>query len=385
MTDSIETGRIVAIDVRPSDSPAVGQGIAERVRPRIVGKIADEGCAKDVAFVVMHPAVSFLHHYAQQALCARGRTMLTLTSRHLNNDSSLLMERLIQDVGTGVRYLREQGYGKVVLVGNSGGGPVMSLYQSQAENLTIETTPDGRPFDIIPEDLPPADAVVLLSAHPGRHQQFRAAIDPSVLNEHDPDGVDPSLDMYNPENGPPYDKDWLAAYAAAQAARHQRITDWVLARLRQLEHSENRHRADDQGFVIYRTYAKPATMDHTIDPNDRPVGDETIFGKGMAVNYSAGVFGRFTTLRSFLSQWSPLSIADGPARLAETSVPVINIEYSADEGCFPSETGQYTTALGDRCDTYLLKGAKHFPFTQDNGKEFVAELADVMVNLVAKL
>jgi pimeloyl-ACP methyl ester carboxylesterase len=385
MNDATESGRIVAIDVRPSNTPAVGQGIAERVRPRIIGKIADEGCAKDVAFVIMHPAVSFLHHYVQEPLRARGRAMLTLTSRHLNNDSNLLMERLIQDVGGGVRYLREAGYEKVVLVGNSGGGPVMSLYQSQAENLTIETTPDGRPFDIIPEDLPPADAVVLLSAHPGRHQQFRAALDPSVLDEHDPLGADPALDMYNPANGPPYDKAWLERYKAAQTARHDRITDWVLGRLRQLGDPANHHRGDDQGFVIYRTYAKPATMDHTIDPNDRPHGDDTIFGKGLAVNYSAGVFGRFTTLRSFLSQWSPLSIADGPARLAETSVPVINIEYSADEGCFPGETGRYTTAVGDRCDTYLLKGALHFPFTQENGDALIGELADVMSDWVGKL
>jgi pimeloyl-ACP methyl ester carboxylesterase len=385
MNETDETGRIVAIDVRPSNSPTVGQGIAERVRPRIIAKFADEGCAKDAAFVIMHPAVSFLHHYVQQPLQARGRAMLTLTSRHLNNDSSLLMERLIQDVGAGVRYLREAGYEKVVLVGNSGGGPVMSLYQSQAENLTIKTTPDGRPFDIIQEDLPPADAVILLSAHPGRHQQFRSALDPSILDEHDPIGADPTLDMYNPDNGPPYDSAWLARYQAAQVARHDRITDWALARLRQLEHAEGRFRADDQGFVIHRTYAKPATLDHSIDPNDRPTGDETIFGKGLSVNYSAGVFGRFTTLRSFLSQWSPLSVADGPARLAETTVPVINIEYSADEGCFPSETGQYTTAVGDRCDTYLLKGATHFPFTQYNGDALVGELADVMTEWVGEL
>ena len=119
MNETDETGRIVAIDVRPSNSPTVGQGIAERVRPRIIAKFADEGCAKDAAFVIMHPAVSFLHHYVQQPLQARGRAMLTLTSRHLNNDSSLLMERLIQDVGAGVRYLREAGYeGELRAVGD---------------------------------------------------------------------------------------------------------------------------------------------------------------------------------------------------------------------------------------------------------------------------
>ena len=375
MTDPAETGELVSIDLRPSNTPAVGQGIADRMQPRILGKIADRNCGRDVALLFMHPAVSFLHHYAQLPLAERGRAVLTLTSRHLYNDSALLMERLIQDVGGGVRWLRERGYRRVILVGNSGGGPVMSLYQAQAENLTIDSTPDGRPFDILPEDLPPADGIILLSAHPGRHQQFRASLDPSVIDEADALSADPALDMYNAANGPPYDRDWLVRYEAGQAMRHDRITEFVLARLRQLDDDG---RADDQGFVIHRTYAKPATLDHAIDPNDRPAGDATIFGKARAVNYSAGVFGRFTTLRSYLSQWSPLSIADGPARLSETSVPVLNVEYSADEGCFPSETGQYTEAAGSRCETHLLKGAMHFPFTQPDGDRLIAELAEVL-------
>ncbi|MGB0631081.1 MAG: alpha/beta hydrolase [Alphaproteobacteria bacterium] len=370
-------GRIISIDVRPSNLPGVGQGVADRARPRILGKIAERNCAKDVAFVVMHPAVSFLHHYIQEPLAARGRAVLTLTSRHLYNDSTLLMERLIQDVGAGVRFLRDAGYARVILIGNSGGGPVMSLYQSQAENLTIEKTPDGKPFDIIPEDLPPADAVALLSAHPGRHQQFRASLDPSLTDENDPLSVDPALDMYDEANGPPYDRGWLRKYATAQGDRHDRLTEWALSRLRELEQDG---RMDDQGFVMHRTYAKPGTLDHTIDPNDRRPGDTTIFGKARAVNYSAGVFGRFSTLSSFLSQWSPLSIADGPARLSETTVPVLNVEYSADEGCFPSETGQYTKAVGDRCDTYSLKGASHFPFNQPDGERLIGELADVLAD-----
>jgi len=61
---------------------------------------------------------------------------------------------LAGDVGAGVRFLRDQGYKKVVLIANSAGGPVMSLYQSQAENLTIKSTPDGDPYDIIADDLP---------------------------------------------------------------------------------------------------------------------------------------------------------------------------------------------------------------------------------------
>lgn len=372
--------RLVSIDVRPSNSATVGQGIADRTRPRILGKICDEGCGKDVAFLIAHPAINFLHHYMLEPLASRGRAAMAITTRHTNNDSSLLMERVIQDVGAGVRYLREQGFRRVILVGNSGGGPLMALYQSQAEKLTIKTTPDGRPFDIIKDDLPPADAVVLLSAHPGRHHSFCGALDPSVLSESDPMSCDPAIDMYNPQNGPPYDHAWLERYFAGQTARHHRITDWVLGRLRELEHAPNHLRADDQGFCIYRTYAKPATLDHSIDPNDRPPGDITIYGKGQAVNFSAGVFGRFTTLRSYLSQWSPLSIADGPAQLKQTTVPVLNVQYSADEGCLPSETGLYSEAVGSRGEKYLLKGAMHFPFNQPQGPAIMATLGDVLAD-----
>jgi pimeloyl-ACP methyl ester carboxylesterase len=366
------------LDVRPANTPSVGQGVAERVRPRVLANVHDEGCGKNVAFLIAHPAINFLQHYLLEPLQKRGRTAMSITTRHTNNDSALLMERTIQDVGAGVRYLREQGYEKVILIGNSGGGPLMSMYQSQAEKLTIKTTPDGLPFDIIPEDLPRADAVVLLSAHPGRHLYFRTAIDPSVLDEHDPLSVDPALDMYDRRNGPPYEGKWLEAYTAAQSARHHRLTAWAIGRLRELE--MNKQRADDQAFIIYRTYAKPGTLDHRIDPNDRPAGDMTIYGKAQAVNYSAGVFGRFTTLRSFISQWSELSFADGPARLAETSVPFLNVEYSADEGCFPSETGLYSNGAGKRGERYLLKGAMHFPFLQKNGDQIIGTLADVLVD-----
>ena len=136
-------GRIVSIAMRPSNIPEVGQGVQEMVNPKIYGRFADEGCGKDVAYVVLHPAVNFWNHYLVEPLNKRGRAILALNSRSVNNDSTLLMERIIQDVGAGVRFLRDQGYGKIVLIANSAGGPVMSLYQAQAEKLTINTTPDG--------------------------------------------------------------------------------------------------------------------------------------------------------------------------------------------------------------------------------------------------
>jgi fermentation-respiration switch protein FrsA (DUF1100 family) len=80
-----------------------------------------------------------------------------------------------------------------------------------------------------------------------------------------------------------------------------------------------------------------------------------------------------------MSQWSLLGRAsDGPARLAESSVPVLNIRFSADEGTYPSLSQEYSDAAVGRCEDYTLKDARHFPFKQKNGDALIAELADVI-------
>ncbi len=203
--------------MRPAEQGIAGPraGVQDLVRPRIYGRLAEDGCAKDVAYLVLHPAVNFMHHYLIEPMEARGRAMLGLNTRFVNNDSTLLAERVIQDIGAGVKFLRERGYKRVIYVGNSGGGSVGALYQAQAERLTIDTTPDGAPIDLIPDDLPPVDAIVLASSHIGRARHFGMSLDPSVIDEGDLFSTDPELDMFNPDNGPPYDKDWLATYAAA--------------------------------------------------------------------------------------------------------------------------------------------------------------------------
>ena len=263
-------GRIVELAVRPSERLTPGPGMQDQIAPRILGRIADEGCKKDVAVLVLHPAVNFMHHYLIEPLQQRGIAAMGLNTRFVGNDSQLLTEQAIQDLGAGVKYLREQGHKRVVLFGNSGGGSVASLYQAQAEHLTIATTPDGVPFDLRREDVPPVDAIVLASAHTSRAHQLRDCLDASVIDEADPWGADPELDMFNPVNGPPYQPEFLKRYRAAQLQRYERINEWVLRRLRQLAAMGQAGRAVDCAFVIHRTYARPETLDNAIDPNDRP-------------------------------------------------------------------------------------------------------------------
>ena len=379
-------GKIVAIDVRP---PELGvrvpmAGVQDIVAPKIFGRIADEGCSKDIAFMITHPAVNFMQHYLIEPLQQRGCAAMGLNTRYSGNDTMLLMERVIQDLGAGFKFLRDEGYKRIVFIGNSGGGSIGATYCSQAEKLTVTHTPDGLPIDLYPEDFPQIDGFAIVSGHIGRHLTFGESLDPSVLDERDQFSTDPTLDMFNPDNGPPYDKAWLERYRTAQNTRYQQITDWVLGKLREIETMPEERRLADMPFMVYRTAANPSSLDPTIEPSDRPQG-ETVWGSAFATNYSPNVLGRFTTLRSYLSHWSPLSIADGPQRLAETTLPVINVTYSADEGCFPTQTKLYSDAAKGRCEDHLLKGARHFPYKQEGGERYIAELAEVLIGWANKL
>ena len=116
----------------------------------------------------------------------------------------------------------------VVLGGWSGGGSLSLYYQEQAERPTVTATPAGDPPDLTAAGLIPADAVMLLAAHPSRHGVLTECLDPSIRDEANPDDRDPDLDLYGPSAPtPPYDRAWLARYRQAQIARNRRITAWV--------------------------------------------------------------------------------------------------------------------------------------------------------------
>ena len=144
--------RLAVIDVKPGAAMESQSGM-QMLRPRIYGAYA-EPAAKSVAAIVMHPTSNFMGHYLIQPLAERGVCCLGLNSRYAGNDSVLLMERVIQDLGAGVKFLRGLGYRHVVLIGNSGGAALASFYQAQAEALSAETFVDGDPTHLVADDLP---------------------------------------------------------------------------------------------------------------------------------------------------------------------------------------------------------------------------------------
>lgn len=362
----------VAVAVKHGGFMESQSGIQRR-NPKIFCRLVGSGDTSQDAFVLIHPTSNFHNHYLIAPLAQRGATVLLVNTRYVANDTMLLMERAIQDLGAAMAYLRECGYRRVTLIGNSGGGSLAALYQEQAETLTIQDTPDGRPIDLKPEDLPRADRIALVCAHPGRAEQLLAKLDPGADDLRDPWRQDPALDMFEPANGPPYAPDWLARYRSAQAARMARIEDWVLDRIQELDRTRSPEAADE-AFVIQRTQADPRLLDLSLDRNDRKVG--TIQGDARQANFAANGLARFCTLRSFLSQWSPrFSRAHGPRCLSHTTVPVLVVNHTADQTSFPSHVEAWMAAAGPRGVLHDLKGAPHYA---DDRPELVQELADVL-------
>lgn len=365
--------QLVAIDVKPGSASDSLSGL-NLLHPKVYGRLENEGCGKDVAFVVIHPSSNFHGHYLLEPLRRRGRAIMALNTRFAANDSSLVMERCIQDLGAGIRYLRNAGYKRIVLIGNSGGGSLAAFYQSQAEKLTVTTTPDGRPINLEPGDLPPIDGIALCAAHPSRAHTQTDWLDPAVVNETDQFATDPALDMFDPKHGPPFDREWVKAYRAAQLARNRRITETALARIKALEANPDPELAKDGVFIVYRTAADPRFVDLTLDPSDRKAGAAR--GSAKLSNFSATGLGRICMYRSWLSQWSvDMTRAHGPSCLEKTTVPVLAVNYTADPIIFPSQFAQWKAASGKRCTEYHLKGGTHHLQGQDH---LVEELADLL-------
>src|SRR4029453_3354001 len=79
-------------------------------------------------------------------LARAGHHVLFVNTRYRGNDTALIMEKCLLDLGAGIKDAKQRfGYRKVVLGGWSGGGSLALFYQEQAERTTIEATPAGAP------------------------------------------------------------------------------------------------------------------------------------------------------------------------------------------------------------------------------------------------
>jgi len=318
------------------------------------------------AMIATHYNVDFSEHYLGPLMAARGIDFLGWNTRYRGNEAFFLLEHALVDIGVGVDFLRERGYERVVILGNSGGGSLMGAYQSQAVEPNIAPTRGGR----LPEEvtrLSPADLYISLNAHLGRPEVLTAWFDPSVVDESDPLAADPELDLF--QRDLPLDAAFVTRYRAAQVARNERITRWAIAELERVRERGFRDRA----FNLFRTWADPRMVDGTLDPSDRAVG-VCYAGDPRLSNYSPAGIGLTNTLRTWLSMWSlDESQCVGAPHLARITVPALVIQSLADTGVFPSDAAAIFEALGSSDKTKELVAGDHYLVEPATARDAVAD------------
>lgn len=328
----------------------------EGIRFRPAGK------PSDTLMVFMHPASTLQLLPVPRAMAETGAHVLCAGSRYQRNDTALIMEKVFLDLGAYIRHAKEVwGYKQVVLVGWSGGGALAVSYQAEAENPTIAHTPAGDPVNVKGAGLIPADAVIFQAAHLSRAHLLAEAIDPSVNDELDPDNRDVDLDIYDPRNPnqPPYSPEYIQRYRAAQLARMRRITAWVKQSLTELKARNTGEM--ERPFIVHRTLADPRFLDPTLDPNDRKPG-WCYMGNPETVNTGPVGLARFTTLRSWLSQWSlDDSCGNGLEGAKRIKAPLLVIENSADDAAPQTHPKTLYEAAASPDKTFrIIKGATHY-------------------------
>ena len=305
--------------------------------------------------------------------------MIYANTRFRGNDTALLMEKCVTDLGAVIAHAKENfGYRKIILGGWSGGGSLALFYQDQATGQRLTQTAAGDPYDLSKVDLPAAHGILLLAAHVSRAVTLTEWMDPSISDEADPFTRDPQLNIYDPDNPnqPAYAEAYVTHYRAAQLTRNRRITAWVKDTLAELR--QNGRDNHERAFCVHGTMADLRWTDPTQDPSDR-APHSCYLGTPIVANDGPVGLARFTTLRSWLSQWSfDDSPANGLGNAAQVTIPALVINNTADLACTPSHAQRLFDALGSSDKTHMnIKGADHYYIERrDLLSEAVAHVSD---------
>jgi pimeloyl-ACP methyl ester carboxylesterase len=204
--------------------------------------------------------------------------------------------------------------------------------------------------------------LIFIAAHLSRAELMTEWLDPSVKDELDPDRRDPEFDIYSPRcpNKPPFTSEFVARFRAAQVARNRKITYWAeetLAKLKKRGDGEI-----ERAFVVHRTMCDVRWLDPAIDPNGRKP-NWCYLGDPRTVNVGPVGLARFTTLRSWLSQWSfDKSNGKGVQNAAKiTAIPVLQIVNQADDAVPATHNPAVRAALGAKDKEYVeIQGGTHY-------------------------
>lgn len=380
MSERIGAGRYIAPAPIPDTTVTRAHQLTTHDGATVSGLLRTVPGATTVAFL-MHPRQDFSHHVLVPELLQHGFAVWTQGSRTPGNDLTLLHEQALLDMAAGHVFLRRHGFENVIAVGHSGGAALAAFYLQQAVRAPgqrLTATPGGKPVPLTGAEMPPADGLMLMAPHPGQGALLQRMIDPSVIDENDPDSADPDLDPYNPANGfadPPacsaYDEEFVQRYRQAQQARivridaaaRERVEAAATARKRYTLAKDPRDRRASLAtgvITVHRTDADLRSVDLSLDPNDRPYG--SLFGtRPDLTNYGVVGFGRLTTPEAWLSTWSAnASRADLAACAPDVNLPTLIVELTGDQACFPADARRFAALFPHQDVTHVRVPGQHF-------------------------
>ena len=310
---------------------------------QIIGYLHACGGERNVV-MIMHPRELLASHYIVPYLVATGYACWVQGPRTVGNDLRLEHEVAILDAAAGVTHLRDTGFRKIILLGNSGGAGLFAFYNQQAlldGANRITKTPGGRPVKLSEASMPAVDGFIFIAPHPGQGHLLLNCIDPSVVDEADPLSVAPALYPFSEMNGfqafpqvTRYAPEFLLAYRTAQRERVERIDHAAQAMI--ALRMASRRRAKNEASVD----------DLSIDPSDRRWG--TVWGADPLASNLGGVgFARVCTPESWLSTWSAVSSNASFERCGTfIEQPTLMIYYTGDNTVFPGDARSIFESIG---------------------------------------
>ena len=354
----------------------------------------DSGPAPTIAFLTIHRTSNFMTLIATRELAKRGFMVLGMNPRSDNNEAAVNFENVALDIKQGVEFLRKQpGIRTVILIGHSGGGPATTFYPATAEkgvsycNAPTKLTKCSDAF----ANLPKADGMLLLDAHPGNGVNSMRSLNPSVLDENDPSKIDAALDPFDPKNGfnanglSEYSQEFMSRYFKAQAARMGRLIDKAQAMREEIRQGKGKT-TDEAPFIVYRDRARLMDFSMSVHPgtkeprkllkNDGSIVTQVIRSVRAPITQNAKLdktLGRgtlFLTLTSFLSSnairakdsiddidWCS-SNNSTPCALKEITVPILIMAMGGHYFIRDNEI-HYDVAASKDKDYIVVEGSVH--------------------------
>ena len=204
--------------------------------------------------LVMHSDEDYLSCPTGPELARRGLRVLCANPMVKEGLFFSQIEKM-QSVKAAIEFLRARpNVSKIVLMGHSGGGTLMTAYQAIAENgAGIFKGPEMiYPY---PDDgaLPPADGIMLLDSNWGNAAMQLFSLDPAVTDEANGVMLDSEYNLFEPANGfnpegSTFSEEFIERFQKRQGERNNTILHYALSRLDAIEKGNGDY-ADDEPLI----------------------------------------------------------------------------------------------------------------------------------------